>query len=113
MAVRRGRPQTPAAMSTARSTRAQDDRPDPRAETLRRRHQVGSGRSDRGAWDPERHGSPDGYADDVVDLIDRLAPAPVVLAGHSVSEFVQLAATGHFPSLSAPAEVVAANRAFL
>jgi len=87
MAVRRGRPQTPAAMSTARSTRAQDDRPDPRAEALRRRHQVGSGRSDRGAWDPERHGSLDGYA--------------------------ELAATGHFPSLSAPAEVVAANRAFL
>ena len=156
MAVRRGRPQTPAAMSTARSTRAQDDRPDPRAGALRRRHHVvetgriggppmvfahgyatnqgvwrhvapafeddyhvvrfdhvGSGRSDRGAWDPERHGSLDGYADDVVDLIDGLGLAPVVLVGHSVSGIIGALAVARAPERFARLIMVGPSARFI
>lgn len=49
---------------------------------------VGAGGSNPDAWDPERYGSLQGYADDVVELLDELDLRDVVLVGHSVSAMI-------------------------
>jgi len=49
---------------------------------------VGAGEADPALWDPERHGSLDGYADDVIALLDELALGPVTFVGHSVSSMI-------------------------
>src|SRR3954452_17961229 len=49
---------------------------------------LGAGRSDLSAYDPERHGSLDGYADDVVTLLHELDLRDVVFVGHSVSAMI-------------------------
>lgn len=46
---------------------------------------VGAGASDLSAYDPVRHGSLQGYADDVLDVLRELDLRDVVLVGHSVS----------------------------
>jgi sigma-B regulation protein RsbQ len=46
---------------------------------------VGAGRSDLGAYDPERYGTLDGYADDVLDVCRALDLEDIVFVGHSVS----------------------------
>ena len=59
--------------------------------------QVGSGASDLSAYDPDKYDSLDGYAADVIELIDEFADGPVVFVGHSVS-----AMTGLLAGLQAP-----------
>ena len=55
---------------------------------------VGAGGSDSSAYDPERHASLQGYADDVLALLDELDLTDVVFVGHSVSAMIGvLAAT--------------------
>ena len=49
---------------------------------------VGSGRSDRSAWRPERYATLDGYADDVLRICHELELPPVVFVGHSVSAMI-------------------------
>lgn len=49
---------------------------------------VGAGRSDRSAYDFERYGSLQAYADDVLELCRTLALEDVVLVGHSVSAMI-------------------------
>jgi sigma-B regulation protein RsbQ len=49
---------------------------------------VGSGRSDRSAWDAQRYSSLDGYAQDVVQLCRELDLREVVFVGHSVSAMI-------------------------
>ena len=49
---------------------------------------VGAGASDLSAYDPERYGSLDGYAADVVDICEALDLKDVVFVGHSVSAMV-------------------------
>ncbi len=49
---------------------------------------IGCGRSDASAWDPQRHASLQGYADDVVALCDELALRRIVFVGHSVSAMI-------------------------
>lgn len=49
---------------------------------------IGCGGSDVSAWDPERHGSLAGYAQDVIDLCEALACPRVVFVGHSVSAMI-------------------------
>ncbi|WP_307802574.1 alpha/beta fold hydrolase [Cellulomonas dongxiuzhuiae] len=46
---------------------------------------VGAGASDLSAYDPVRHGSLQGYADDVLEILRELDLRDVVLVGHSVS----------------------------
>lgn len=46
---------------------------------------VGAGSSDLSAYDPVRHGSLQGYADDVLEVLRELDLHDVVLVGHSVS----------------------------
>ena len=49
---------------------------------------VGAGGSDLSAYDPQRYGSLQGYADDVLDIIDELDLRDVVFVGHSVSAMI-------------------------
>ena len=46
---------------------------------------VGAGGSDSSAYDPQRYGSLQGYADDIVDICRELDLTDVVFVGHSVS----------------------------
>ncbi|MBT0993772.1 alpha/beta hydrolase [Cellulomonas sp. DKR-3] len=53
---------------------------------------VGAGGSDLASYDPERHGSLQGYADDVLAIVHELGLEDVVLVGHSVSAMVAVLA---------------------
>ena len=60
---------------------------------------VGAGRSDASAYDEDRYASLDGYAADVVELLDELALGPVVFVGHSVSSMIGVLASIARPEL--------------
>ena len=49
---------------------------------------IGAGRSDASAYDPVRHGSLDGYAEDVLTILRELDLTDVVFVGHSVSAMI-------------------------
>ncbi|HKL88720.1 MAG TPA: alpha/beta hydrolase, partial [Salinibacter sp.] len=53
---------------------------------------VGSGGSDLSAYDSDRYGSLEGYAQDVLDICDALALDDVVFVGHSVSTVIGMLA---------------------
>jgi sigma-B regulation protein RsbQ len=53
---------------------------------------VGFGRSDLAAFDPERHATLQGYADDLLEVCAELGPEPVVFVGHSVSAMIGIRA---------------------
>lgn len=58
---------------------------------------VGCGKSDWSAWDEERYGNLQGYAQDVLDIIEAFELRDVVFVGHSVSTVV-----GMLASIAAP-----------
>jgi len=58
---------------------------------------VGHGGSDAGAYDPERHGSLRGYAEDVLDIVRELDLRDVVFVGHSVSAMIGALAAAEEP----------------
>ena len=58
---------------------------------------IGAGGSDLAAYDPERHATLDGYADDVVALCEDLELRDVVFVGHSVSAMIGVLAAGRRP----------------
>jgi sigma-B regulation protein RsbQ len=49
---------------------------------------VGSGRSDVKAWSAERYSTLDGYATDILDVVDALDLRDVILVAHSVSSMI-------------------------
>jgi len=53
---------------------------------------VGSGASDLGAYDQRKYGSLNGYADDVLEIVDEFAQGPVIFVGHSVSAMIGMLA---------------------
>lgn len=53
---------------------------------------VGFGRSDRLAY-ADRHGSLDGYADDLLQILQRQPPGPVIYVGHSIGGMIGLLAS--------------------
>jgi sigma-B regulation protein RsbQ len=55
---------------------------------------VGAGASDLAAYDPERYGALDGYADDVLQICEELDLADAVFVGHSVSSMIGVIAAG-------------------
>ncbi|MFJ9783187.1 alpha/beta fold hydrolase [Amycolatopsis sp. NPDC101161] len=71
--------------------------------TLAERYRVvlfdhtGAGRSDLSAWTPERYGTLDGYADDILALCRELDLTDVVLVGHSVSAMIAVLAANREP----------------
>lgn len=58
---------------------------------------VGHGGSDRGAYDADRYSTLDGFAQDVLDVIDALDVRDVILVGHSVSGIVGVLAINRSP----------------
>ena len=60
---------------------------------------VGSGRSDLSAYDRHRHGTLQGHADDLIDVVRESAEGPVVFVGHSVSAMIGLLAGIKAPEL--------------
>ena len=60
---------------------------------------VGAGGSDLTAYDPARYSTLDGYAADVVEIVEALDLPPVVFVGHSVSAVIGLLAAAQRPEL--------------
>jgi len=58
---------------------------------------VGHGHSDRSAFDPARYATLDGYARDVLDIIETLELEDVVYVGHSVSAMIGVLASNVEP----------------
>ena len=58
---------------------------------------VGSGRSDAKAWSADRYSSLDGYASDILDVIEALDLRDVILVGHSVSSMIGVLAANRAP----------------
>jgi sigma-B regulation protein RsbQ len=59
---------------------------------------VGAGGSDLSAYDPERHGSLEGYADDVLEICRELDVRDAVFVGHSVSAMIGVLAAVRDPA---------------
>jgi sigma-B regulation protein RsbQ len=59
---------------------------------------VGSGGSDLSAYDPQKYGSLQGYADDVVELVREFGQGPAIFVGHSVSAMIGMLANLKDPS---------------
>jgi sigma-B regulation protein RsbQ len=60
---------------------------------------VGAGGSDLSAYDPSRYGSLEGYAQDIVQILEELDLGPVVFVGHSVSAMMGALAAAEHPDL--------------
>jgi sigma-B regulation protein RsbQ len=58
---------------------------------------VGSGGSDLAAYDPQRYGRLEGYADDILDICRALDLHDVILVGHSVSSMIGVLAANREP----------------
>jgi sigma-B regulation protein RsbQ len=58
---------------------------------------VGAGASDLGAYDPERYGTLDGYAQDVVEIAEALDLTDAIFVGHSVSSMIGVLAAKRAP----------------
>ena len=60
---------------------------------------VGAGGSDVSAYDPERYGSLEGYAADVVEICRELDLRDVIFVGHSVSAMIGVLAAAQAPGV--------------
>jgi sigma-B regulation protein RsbQ len=60
---------------------------------------VGAGGSDLSAYDPDRYGALDGYAEDVVEIGRALGLSDAVFVGHSVSAMIGALATLKAPGM--------------
>ena len=60
---------------------------------------VGAGRSDLAAYDPTRYSTLDGYAADVLEILDALRLSGVTFVGHSVSAMIGVLAAAERPDL--------------
>ncbi|MGW0915414.1 alpha/beta fold hydrolase [Streptomyces sp. NPDC002784] len=74
---------------------------------------VGSGNSHLAAWSPDRHGSMDGYADDVLEVCRDLALGPVTFVGHSVSAMMGVLAAAREPEAFAGLVLLAPSPCFI
>ncbi|MGI9183204.1 MAG: alpha/beta fold hydrolase [Longimicrobiaceae bacterium] len=58
---------------------------------------VGAGKSDLAAYDAERYGALEGYAQDILDICRALELSDVILVGHSVSSMIAVLAANREP----------------
>jgi sigma-B regulation protein RsbQ len=63
---------------------------------------VGAGGSDLSAYDPKKYATLNGYADDVVEVVNEFGQGPVIFVGHSVSAMI-----GALADLKAPGRIAA------
>ncbi|RYZ49211.1 MAG: alpha/beta hydrolase, partial [Sphingobacteriales bacterium] len=60
---------------------------------------VGAGKSDVSAYNRERYADLNGYAQDILEIIDELELNNVILVGHSVSSIIAILAANTRPEL--------------
>jgi sigma-B regulation protein RsbQ len=74
---------------------------------------VGAGKSDWSAYTPERYGSLDGYARDVLDICEALDLQDVIFVGHSVSSMIGMLAAIQAPRRFAQLILVCPSPSYL
>lgn len=74
---------------------------------------VGSGQSDLSAFSVDRYSTLNGYAQDIVDVINDLELTDVALVGHSVSSMIGLIASGSAPEVITDLIMVCPSPCFL
>ena len=74
---------------------------------------TGSGRSDLDCYDKTKYGSLNGYADDLVEIVDGFAQGPVVFVGHSVSAMIGMIADIRAPGRFAAHVMVAPSPCYI
>ena len=74
---------------------------------------VGSGASDAAAYDRDKYGTLQGYADDVLEIVDGFARGPVVFVGHSVAAMVGVLASATAPELFAAQVMVSPSPSYI
>ena len=74
---------------------------------------VGSGASDPDAYDDRRHGTLQGYAQDVIEILEALGGGPVDFVGHSASSVLGILASIARPDLFRRLLLVAPSPRFL
>lgn len=74
---------------------------------------VGSGHSDLSAYDRAKYDSLDGYAADVLDILEQLDLHDVVYVGHSVSSMIGVIAANRDPSRFASLVLVAPSARYI
>lgn len=74
---------------------------------------VGSGHSDRSAYDRAKYSSLHGYASDVLDIVDSFCQGPVCFVGHSVSCMIGMLAAIARPQAFAALVMVAPSPCFI
>jgi sigma-B regulation protein RsbQ len=62
---------------------------------------VGAGHSDLGAYNPAKYDTLQGYADDVLELVQEFSTGPAIFVGHSVSSMIGMLANVKAPELFA------------
>lgn len=74
---------------------------------------VGSGGSEISAFDPQRYGTLEGYATDILDICQALELRDVILVGHSVSSIIGLLAAQANPAFFSRLVLVCPSPCFL
>lgn len=74
---------------------------------------LGFGGSSPGGYDAHRHGSLDGYALDLIELLDALALRDVVYVGHSIGGMLGLLASLERPDLFARLALIGSSPRFI
>jgi sigma-B regulation protein RsbQ len=74
---------------------------------------VGNGKSDIKAYDREKYSSLQGYADDVIEIVEEFAAGPCVFVGHSVSSMIGLLANIARPELFAAQVMVGPSPCYI
>ena len=59
---------------------------------------IGAGKSDLSYYSRERYGTLNGYADDLLDIIEAVSGRPVIFVGHSVSAMIGVLAASKMPA---------------
>jgi sigma-B regulation protein RsbQ len=74
---------------------------------------VGSGDSDRSAYDRVKYGSLAGYAEDMVEVVRELSEGPAIFVGHSVSAMIGLLANLRDPDRFAAQIMIAPSPCYI
>jgi sigma-B regulation protein RsbQ len=74
---------------------------------------VGSGRSDLTAYDRKKYASLNGYAEDLIEILEEYAEGPAIFVGHSVSAMIGVLADIQKPELFAAHVMVGPSPCYL
>jgi sigma-B regulation protein RsbQ len=74
---------------------------------------VGNGRSDIAAYDRHKYSSLQGYADDLIEIVEEFGRGPAVFVGHSVSAMIGLLAHLKRPGLFAAHAMIGPSPSYI